>query len=402
MFGSTISQPANTGGLFGAATATTTAPQNGGLFGSNSSTQVPTQVGGFGSSKSLPGNVFGQSVSVSSQAQSSGPNPTATLNPPTTASFGSVAPALTTGSFTTPGQQSTATSGGLFGQANQNQGTFGTFGSQNNPLQPQQPTTSTGLFGNSSINGSSKNQSLNQQSQTIPGVLIDASNVRGTTRYNDLKDELQKQLLEVDTMIEAQIQLKNQCDAIMPAHEVQLSQIPDDVEFCRRKRIGVDNTADADIHAISEVQKLIKRDAEAAKLSFAAIDMLRLPPQYHIPGVLSQKTNKSDDSGYENIVEFFSQTADELSAKLTIFKKYLGEIEQHLRGVEVNSAHQINVLVAKKKGNLPAEESSFDQLACVLRDFETGLLTVAGKVGETRKGVTTLQLNQFRPTINNS
>ncbi|RKF61031.1 Nucleoporin NUP49 [Erysiphe neolycopersici] len=399
MFGSTLNQPATTGGLFGTATATTTTPQTGGLFGSNSTAQVPTQGGGFGSLKPLSGNVFGQSTLTSSQAQ---PTASTTLNPTPAISFGSNAPTQASGSFAALGQQANATNVGGFGQANQNQSTIGTFGIQDKASQPQSSNTGAGLFGNSLLYGSSTIQPLNQQPQTIPGVLIDASNVRGTTRYNDLKEELQKQLMEIDTMIEAQIQLKNQCDAIMPAHEVQLSQIPDDVEFCRRKRIGVDNTADSDIHAISEVQKLIKSDAEAAKLSFAAIDMLRLPPQYHIPGVLSPKATNRGSGGYEDIVGFFSQTADELSDKLATFKKHLSEIEQHLRGVEANSAHQINVLVARKKGNSPAEESSFDQLASVLRDFETGLLNVAGKVGETRKGVTTLQLNQFCPTINNS
>ncbi|POS88234.1 hypothetical protein EPUL_000133, partial [Erysiphe pulchra] len=370
MFGSTSNQPVTTGGLFG------TAPQTGGSFGSNSTTQVPSLVGGFGSLKPVSGNVFGQSTTASSQVQ---PTATTTSNPTAALSFGSIAPTQTSGSFTASGQQFNTTNVGSFGQNNQNQSTFGTFGSQNKALQPQQSNIGSGLFGNSLLYGSSTNQPLNQQLQTIPGVLIDASNVRGTTRYNDLKEELQKQLMEVDTMIEAQIQLKNQCDAIMPAHEVQLSQIPDDVEFCRRKRIGVDNTADFDIHAISEVQKLIKCDAEAAKLSFAAIDMLRLPPQYHIPGVLSPKATNTGSGGYEDIVGFFSQTADELSEKLTTFKKHLSEIEQHLRGVEANSAHQINVLVARKKGNSPTEESSFDQLASVLRDFETGLLIVAGK-----------------------
>lgn len=399
MFGSTLNQPVTTGGLFGTATAATTTPQTGGLFGSNSTTQVPTQVGGFSSLKPLSGNVFGQSTPASSQTQQTA---TTTSNPTAAISFGSVAPTQASGSFTTIGQQPNSTNIGGFGQTNQNQSTFGTFGNQNKTSQPQQSNTGAGPFGNSLLYGSSTIQPVNQQPQTIPGVLIDASNVRGTTRFNDLKEELQKQLMEIDTMIEAQIQLKNQCDAIMPAHEVQLSQIPDDVEFCRRKRIGVDNTADSDIHAISEVQKLIKCDAEAAKLSFAAIDMLRLPPQYHIPGVLSPKATNRDNGGYEDIVGFFSKTADELSEKLTTFKKHLSEIEQHLRGVEANSAHQINVLVTRKKGNLPIEESSFDQLASVLRDFETGLLNVAGKVGETRKGVTTLQLNQFSPTINKS
>lgn len=235
----------------------------------------------------------------------------------------------------------------------------------------------------------------------MPGVLIDVSNIRGTTRFNDLQEDLRKQIMEIDTMIQSQIQLKNDCDAIMPAHDSQLSQIPIDVEFCQRKLIGVDNAADSDIHAISAVQKLIKSDAKAAKLSFAAIDILRLPPQYHMSGVWPPKTNSRSNGEAGDIVEFFSQTADEMSTKLAMYHKHISEIEQHLRGVEANSAHQLSLLVAKKNGNSSIEESSFDQLAGVLRDFETGLLNVAGKVGATRKGVTALQLNQLSSPISN-
>ena len=154
-------------------------------------------------------------------------------------------------------------------------------------------------------------QSTNQQ-QTVPGVRIDVSQLRGTTRFNDLHDDLQKQIKLFDDVIQQQIRLKNDCDAIMPAHNNQLAQVPHDVEFVRRKRIGVENAQDSDAQAISIVQKLIKVDAEHAKLSFKAIDNLKLPPQYHSTGVWSGNPAANDNRNQENgdadaqdIVSFF-------------------------------------------------------------------------------------------------
>jgi nucleoporin p58/p45 len=80
--------------------------------------------------------------------------------------------------------------------------------------------------------GLSLGQSTNQQQQTVPGVRIDVTNIRGTTRFNDLHEDLQKQISFLDDFIQAQIQLKNDCDAIMPSHDSQLAQVPNDVEFC--------------------------------------------------------------------------------------------------------------------------------------------------------------------------
>lgn len=188
----------------------------------------------------------------------------------------------------------------------------------------------------------------------------------------------------------------------MPAHANQLAQVPNDVEFCRRKRIGVENAQDSDAQAISIVQKLIKVDAEHAKLSFKAIDNLKLPPQYHTSGVWAGNATASDNRGQENgdsdaqdIVSFFTSTAEELAATLSTYQKHIVEIEQHLRSVEGNSAQQINTLVAKRNGTFTGQEDPKDELFGVLGDFEQGLLGVAGKIGASREGVQSLQLGRF-------
>src|SRR5271156_1108431 len=96
--------------------------------------------------------------------------------------------------------------------------------------QQSQPQAQSGMFGGGALGGG-LGQSNNQQ--TVPGVRIDTTNIRGTTRFNDLHEDLQKQITQIDEVIQAQIRLKHDCDAIMPSHESQLSNIPHDVEFIR-------------------------------------------------------------------------------------------------------------------------------------------------------------------------
>jgi len=250
-------------------------------------------------------------------------------------------------------------------------------------------------------------QSNNQQQQSVPGVRIDLSNIRGTTRFNDLHEDLQKEISRMDEVIQSQIKLKHDCDAIMPAHASQLAQVPNDVEFCRRKLIGWTSAKLSDADAIATAKINVATDAEHAKLSFKAIDNLKLPPQYHNPSIWSGNPASNDNRDQANgegssqdIVGFFSETADELARVLERNQKQIADIEQFLRGVEANSAQQVNVLVAKRNGSFAGIEDPMDQLAGALRDFEESLLGVAGKVGGAREKVQSLQLKKLNPSTN--
>lgn len=267
------------------------------------------------------------------------------------------------------------------------------FSSINNQNQNQ---NQGGVFGNTLGGGFQLGSTLNQQ-QVVPGVRIDLSNIKGTTRFNDLHDDLQKKITEFDEVILAQIALRNDCEAIMPSHKDHLAQIPTDVEFCRRKLIGVENAFDSDVNAISSVQRFIKTDAEHAKLCFKAIDVLKLPQQYHNAGGWSNEPRSTTNGNGEaqDIVGFFSSTADEMASTLEVYQRHILAIEQHLRGVEASSAQQINALVAKRNGGSSGQEDPLDQLTGALRDFESSLLGVAGKVGGAREGVQGLQLGQY-------
>jgi len=260
------------------------------------------------------------------------------------------------------------------------------------------------MFGSTLGGGLSLGQ--NNQQQTVPGVKIDMTNIRGTTRFTDLHESIQKEIESIDAVIQSQIQLKNDCDAIIPSHDTQLAQVPNDVEFCRRKLIGVQHAGASDVYSIDLVKKYIDTDVQNAKLSFKAIDNLKLPPQYHNPGIWSAKASSSNqtnngESNAQDILAFFSNTADELGSTLSNYQKHIVEIEQHLRGVEGNSASQLNMLIAKKNGSFSGTEDPYEQLTGALRDFEESLLGVAGNVGSAREGMQSLQLGRF-PSATNS
>lgn len=267
--------------------------------------------------------------------------------------------------------------------------------------QNQQASQSTTLLGGSTLGGGlSLGQPTNQQSQTVPGVRIDTANIRGTTRFNDLHEDLQKEIFAIDEMIQGQVKLYNECEAIIPSHGSQLSNIPNDVDFVSRKITGVENALESDAEAIAQLRNLIKIDAENAKLSFKAIDNLKLPPQYHNTGIWSAKsTTPGNQSGAEaesqNLVGLFSTTADELSAILAKYQSNITEIEQHLRIVEANSAQQINNLISKRNGGSIGQENQLQELAETLRDFEQSILGVASDVGALREGVQSLRLGAF-------
>ncbi|RDW80538.1 hypothetical protein BP5796_05236 [Coleophoma crateriformis] len=410
LFGSTTPAAPATGGLFG---STSAAPASGGLFGSSTATSQPSG-GLFGSttatSQPAPGGLFGSSTATSQPAQPAGGlfgSSAATSQPQTGGLFGAAAPSQPqTNSLFGASQpaQTQAGGGGLFGQS-QAKPAGSMFGGLNN-TQNQQSQPQNSLFGSTNQTqqqGTGMLGSTLNQNQTVPGVRIDISNLRTTTRFNDLHEDLQNQIKAADEQIQKQMALKSQCDSIMPSHGEQLAGVAPDVDFCRRKMNGVQDALESDAEAIVMVRNLIKSDAEAAKLSFRVVDNLKLPPQYHNTGIWSGKSTSNDSRGQTNgeaqdLVGFFSKTADELRATLERYEKNISEIEMHLRGVEAYSAQQVTAMVARKNGSSGGDENPIQELADTLTAFEESILGVAGKVGETRVGVQTLQRGEFVST----
>lgn len=245
--------------------------------------------------------------------------------------------------------------------------------------------------------------------QVVPGVRIDMSNLRNTTRFNDLQEDLQKSIADIDQFIQNCISQKEQVDAFLPAHGEQLANIPGDVRFVSRKHAAVDSALGADLQAIKQMRDQVKTDADEAKLSFNAVNNLLLPSQYHLePGYLGASTRQSESgAGDKNgdgsqttstdLMSYFSKATDEMDEQIKKLQKTVREIETHLGGVEQNIHEQASRLQASS-GALGggSQDDRVMELYAVLRDFEESILQVATVVGGAREGVTELQMADLR------
>jgi nucleoporin p58/p45 len=257
-------------------------------------------------------------------------------------------------------------------------------------------------LGGSSIGGGVLGGGLGStlQQQSVPGVKIDLANLRGTSRFGDLHEDLQKLVEEIDKGIVAQTELHKQVDAMMPGHEQNLMCIPNDVEFVSRRLTTMQHALENDAQAIDYVRKTVKKDANDARLSFRALDNLKLPPQYHYQGLWSSPTPSApprtatgaaaaDDEGSTDLVAYFSQQADDMAQTLEKYKRNLQEIEEGLRGVEAKTVQMTQKLMLTKgeDGRERNEAEVVSELSQVLRTFEGGILSVAGSVWMAREGV---------------
>ncbi|KAK4205022.1 hypothetical protein QBC40DRAFT_215721 [Triangularia verruculosa] len=395
LFGTATTQPQQQAGSLFGTTATSQPQQSGGLFGQTTTTTTPqAQTGG------LFGNRLGTTTTQQPQQQ-----PMASL-------FGATA--------ATPAQQPQA--GGLFGatqqqqQAQQQGGLFGastTTAAAPGGLFGIKPA---GTLGGGSILGGGLGQPTLQQptqpqvpgltmgqaakQSVVPGVRIDLSNIRSTTRFNDLQEVLQKEIADIDDKIQKCIRDYEAVEAFLPSHGDLLSAIPTDVSFVSRKSEGAHRALESDVDAINQLHELIKTDADNARLSFKAIDNLKLPVQYHQTGLWSKgaSTGAGDANAESNsdLISFFSKTADEMDVMMNRFEKNLGEIEVHLHGVQGNMMEALQRAAAGNRGGQSGGvDENVLELAAVLREFEEGILKVAGKVGGLKEGITELQLKDF-------
>ncbi|KAJ9644636.1 hypothetical protein H2199_003599 [Coniosporium tulheliwenetii] len=429
LFGSSLAvpQPQQSGGLFGAAAASQP-QQAGGLFGSAPAAQ-PQQTGGLFSglgNTSQPqqsGGLFGQAAGTqptgglfgAGNVQTQQAQPQQSSNPFGGSLFGNpqskpAAPSLFSTATTTQAQPSlfapsatnppTQQQPSLFNASTSKPNPFGLTLGQNPSMQAPNPL------------GGSLSMGQSTTTTTVPGVRIDLSSIRGTTRFSDLHEDLQKQILAIDEFISVQQNHASQCAQMMKPHAANLAYIPNDVEFVSGRVEAVETALDNDAEAVRRVKEVVARDVEDGRLSFNAIDALRLPGAYHLgqhqqqqmygsfmglghhgvdraPPPSSTIGDGSEANGSaQDIVGYFSNKAAEMSQALDSYNKHISEIEQHLRTVEAGTMARAEELMAR--GARDAEggkEARVRELVGTLKAFEMAILNVAAKVGECREGV---------------
>ncbi|KAF1990863.1 hypothetical protein K402DRAFT_389760 [Aulographum hederae CBS 113979] len=405
LFGSTQNQTGGSGGgLFG---ASSTQNQNqsgstgGGLFGSSTAQNQTGNTGGglFGSSttqnQSGGGGLFG-----SANQQASKP--------------GLPSIVLSTPNASNSAPQSTS----LFGASTANpQPSTGLFGSTQN----QQNNNQSSLFSKSNTNSSSTQfpslslgQGMNsqQQPQTVPGVRIDMSQIKGTTRFNDLTPELQQQLEEIDAFIQQQTQFAAQIEARLVGHGEQITSLAPDVNVLTQKAELVELNWENDAQTIAELKKLSDAAREEAVMLMGGINILKLPnnlaPQRSAAG--------DDDKGGSSadLISYYNKKIDILAQRLKDYRSVQAQVEERLRTVEVHAITENESQILKRAGmgglQQTAEEadmqegdpSGMRELTESLSGFGAALSRVAQQIAEVRDRNTQMILGKAQELMNAS
>ncbi|KAI1765422.1 hypothetical protein GGR53DRAFT_265399 [Hypoxylon sp. FL1150] len=437
---SNTQQPAPSGGLFGAASNTQPAGSN--LFGNASSTPKPSLFGNNASTANntqpqQPTSIFGGASTATTQPQQAGTGMFGGTNPATTQ------PQQAGGLFQTQPQTQTQTqntgTSGLFGNtagqtpAAGTGATGGLFGNTANPSQPAANNAGTSIFGQAaqqpkpnlfgntlsqpaqpqttplaqpqpqqpglSLGGLGLTMGQSSTQQTVPGVRIDVSNLKGTTRFNDLQEDLQKNIEQVDTFIQQQMRNKEEVDSFVPGHREMLESLPGDVNFVAKKYESAHSALASAAQSIEAARGLVGQDVDHARLSFRAIDNLKLPEQYHTAGIWSPRQQPAGTANTEadgqDLVGFFSKAADDMEGQVKRYESNMTEIEMHMHGVSDGLVEQLQKMMANKNGATSGPNEKAQELAMVLRELQQGILKVASDVAGAREGVTQLQLGNF-------
>jgi hypothetical protein len=137
--------------------------------------------------------------------------------------------------------------------------------------------------------GQGSNNNNNQQTNTQPGVKIDLSNLRPTTRFSDLHDDLKKTIESIDSFIRQQESYASQCEGLVAGHKADVESIKPDVDLIQSNLETMELALENDGAAINNAKDLVQRDAAdlirvarmAEPRSTPTISSSLLQPQYH-------------------------------------------------------------------------------------------------------------------------
>lgn len=241
----------------------------------------------------------------------------------------------------------------------------------------------------------------NAPQNTVPGTKIDLSNLRPTTRFNDLHDDLKKQIEAIDAFIRQQESYSSQCEALLPNHSTNVDSLKPDVEFITGKIETVELALENDSRTIESAKALVKRDATDLMRCARVTENLTLPSQYHygptVTAARSRSAPSSGDDDYDvDLVGYFMRQADAMQSTLNTYTSNLAEIESHLRVIEFSTIQQAQQIAAQRTGSRASNgQDTVRELADTLRGFENGILGAAGLIGSCREGVNELVLGRI-------
>ena len=316
------------------------------------------------------------------------------------------------------------TTGGLFGNSTAQQpapAAQSLFGGQSQPQQQQQQQQQQPQPSQASLLGASRyNQSQYQpfvtgrltmgqgqggapQPTAKPATKLDWSNVRNTTRFNDLTDEAKRDIEQIDALIAKQEEYCKKIEAFLPNHQDSLQTLGPDVRIITEKLEEVDRSLAVDAQGVQQDKNITEKDEIDIDRCIRIVDNLRMPAQYiYHPAANSGRQPQAPawDETYDVdlVGNFFQPLTQDMARLLEIYSGNLTEIENHMGTIEqsaVAQAHQLNAQRSGLGGQRDVSADSVRQLADTLRGFEASILAAAGRVGECREGVNELVLGKL-------
>ncbi|KAF3904976.1 hypothetical protein AA313_de0201065 [Arthrobotrys entomopaga] len=374
LFGQTAAAPSGAGGLFGN-TATTSAPAGGGLFGATATatTSAPAAGGlfGAGATAAAPttgaGGLFGAAATPSATAPSGlfGGGTAAAAQPaPSGGLFGA-------GAGTAAAAQP-APSSGLFGGSTA--GGLSSFGA---------PKPAATLFGQSAAQpqptpfGQTQPNTFGQTQpqQQAQAVEMNFSNMRGTTRYEELHTDVRSLLDFLDDHIQKAIQISQELTARTVGHKETMESVDGDVEHVSRKLGFTTTFLNNDGHSIGQLHNASTQLINTAALSTRTIDILRLPISQRSHYLSSHHTSNPEYS----LIPYFEEKTEELAGKAQNFLAAVGEVEKTLEAVEMDVGNVNMSAESKVKEVVKAERVVF-----------SGMVAVASKVASVNEDLKAL------------
>ncbi len=230
--------------------------------------------------------------------------------------------------------------------------------------------------------------------------------IRGTTRFNDLSQELQAQIQAFDEGIQRKIGYCSQIRETLPNSEADIATIAPDVAYIETFLSTVEVGLDNDSANIAYLRSLVKKDAADATLSFRAIENQRLPAQFHYRNGTNLTASSSkppatatldedDPTKPVDLMAYFNRRTDELGRTLDVYQRQIREIEGHLRTMEQGTLEKAQQLT----GSRSAPRDQRRELVEALKAIEGAILDSAKKVGLVRDEVTKQTLGNVGATL---
>jgi nucleoporin p58/p45 len=403
-------QQPSTGGLFGNTQQNTQQPSTGGLFGNTQQNQTQQE-----QKPATGGGLFGgaqtNQTQQNTQQQGGGLFGGMSTNKPATGGslFGNTTTQQPSGGLFGNSTAQQPANNSLFGNMNQSQNQH-----QQQQQQPQQPSQ-TSLLGASRYHQSQyqpfvtgrltmgQGQGGAPQPTATPATKLDWSNVRNTTRFNDLTDEAKQDIEKIDKLISEQEQFCKQIEAFLPNHQSKLQTLGPDVDLITEKLEEVDRSLAVDAQGVQQDKNITEKDEIDIARCIRIIDNLRMPAQYiYRPAANSgrQPQPPAWDETYDVdlVGNYFQPLTQDMARLLAVYSGHMAEIENHMGTIEQSAVNQAQQLGAQRSGlggQRDVGADSVRQLADTLRGFEASILAAAGKVGACRENVNELVLGKL-------